>query len=64
MAYTGFWWRNVRERPLRRPRLIWEDYIKTDVQEVACGGMDWIVLAQDRERWPVLVNGVMNLRVP
>ena len=52
------------KRPLGRPRRRWEDNIKMDVQEVGCGGMDWIELAQDRERWRALVNAVMNLRVP
>jgi hypothetical protein len=42
----------------------WEDNIKMDLQEVGFGGMDWIVLAQDRDRWRELVNAVMNLRVP
>jgi hypothetical protein len=51
-------------RPLIRPRRRWEDNIKMDLQEVECGGMDWIDLAQDRDRWRTLVNAVMNLRVP
>ena len=51
-------------RPLGRPRRRWEDNIKMDLQEVGCGGMDWIDLAQDRDRWWALVNAVMNLRVP
>jgi hypothetical protein len=42
----------------------WEDNIKMDLQEVGCAGMDWIALAQDRDRWQALVNAVMNLRVP
>jgi len=52
------------KRPLGRPRHRWEDYIKMDLQEVGCGGMDWIELAQDRDRWRALVNAAMNLRVP
>jgi hypothetical protein len=51
------------KRPLERPRHTWEDNIKMDIQEVGCGGMDWIELAQDRDRWRALVNAVMNLRV-
>ena len=47
-----------------RPRRRWEDNIKMDFQKVGCGGMDWIELAQDRDRWRALVNAVMNLRVP
>jgi len=47
-----------------RPRSRWEDNIKVGLQEVGCGGMDWIELAQDRERWRAFVNAVMNLRVP
>ena len=49
------------KRPLGRPRLRWEDYIKMDRQELGCGGMDWIEQAQDRDRWRALVNEVMNL---
>ena len=52
------------KRPLWRPRLRWEDNIKMDLQEMGCGGIDWIELAQDRDRWRALVNAVMNLRVP
>ena len=52
------------KRPLGRPKHRWEDNIKMDLQEVGYGGIDWIELAQDRESWLVLVNAVMNLRVP
>jgi hypothetical protein len=63
-AYTGYWWGNLRERDhLGKTRHRWEDYIKMDLQEVRCGGMDWIKLAQDREKWRAFVNAVMNLRV-
>jgi len=52
------------KRPLGRPRHRWEDNIKMDFQELGCGGVDWIELAQDRDRWWALVNVVMNLWVP
>ena len=50
------------KRPLGRQRRRWQDNIKMDLQEVGCEGMDWIELAQDRDRWRALVNAVMNLR--
>jgi hypothetical protein len=50
------------KRPLGRPRRRWED-IRMDLQEMGCGGMDWIGLAQNRDRLRALVNAVMNLRV-
>ena len=52
------------ERPLGRVRQRWEDTIKMDLQEVGCERMDWIELAEDRDRWRVLVNAVTNLWVP
>ena len=52
------------KRPLGRPRLRWVDNIRMDLQEVECGYMDWIGLAQDRDRWRTLVSAVMNLRIP
>jgi len=52
------------KRPLGRPKPRWDDNIKMGLQEVGCGGMDWIELAQDRDRWRALLNAVMNLRVP
>jgi hypothetical protein len=51
------------KRPLVRPRCRWEDNIKMDLQEVGCKGMDWIDLAEDRDRLRALVNVVMNIRV-
>jgi hypothetical protein len=52
------------KRPLGRPRRQWQDNIKLYLEEVGCRGMDWIGMAQDRNRWWAFVNTVMNLRVP
>ena len=51
-------------RPLGRPKRRWEDNIKMDLHGVGCEGMDWIDVAQDRDRWRALVNAVMNILVP
>ena len=63
-VYTVLVGKPEGKRPLGRPRRRWEDNIKMDLQEVGCGGVDWIELAQDRDRWRALVNAIMNLRVP
>ena len=52
------------KRSFGRSKRRWEDNIKMDLQEVGCGGTDWIDPAQDKDRWRTLVNAVMNLRVP
>jgi hypothetical protein len=63
-VYRVFGVKSEGKRPLWRPRHRWEDNIKMDLQEVRCGDMDWIELAQDRYRWRDVLNAVMNLRVP
>jgi len=52
------------KRPVGRPKRRWEDNIKMDLQEVGCGRMDWIELAQDMDSWRGFLNTAMNLRVP
>ena len=52
------------KNPFGGPRRIWEDNIKLDLQEVGCGGMDWIAVAQDRDTWRALVTAVMKIRFP
>jgi len=63
-AYRVLVRRPEGKRPLGRPRHRWEDSIKMVLQEVGCVGMDWIELAEDRDKWRALVNAVMNLMVP
>jgi hypothetical protein len=50
--------------PLERPRRRWVDNIKINLLEIDWGGVDWIGLTQDKDKWRALVNAVMNLRVP
>jgi hypothetical protein len=52
------------KRPLGRPKRRWEDNINMDLQKVGCGGMGWIELVQDRDRWRALVNAIINLWFP
>ena len=52
------------KRPLGRPRRRWEIHIKMDLRELGCRVVDWIDLAQDRNRWRAVMNAVMNLQVP
>jgi hypothetical protein len=63
-VYRVLVWKPGGKGPLWRTRHRWEDNIKMDIQEVECGGMDWIELDQDRDRWQALVNAAINLQVP
>jgi hypothetical protein len=63
-AYRVLVGRPEGRRPLGRPRHRWEDNIKMDFEEVGWGSMDWIDIAQDRDRWRGVVSAVMNLWVP
>jgi len=63
-VYRGFVRKPEGRRPMGRPRRRWVDNIRMDLEEVGCGYMDGIGLAQDRDRWRKLVSAVMNFRVP
>jgi len=64
-TYTGFWWGNLKERVhLGDPGVDGSLLLRWILRKWDVGGMDWIELAQDRDRWRALVNAVMNLRVP
>ena len=64
-AYTGFWWENLRERDrLGDPGVDGRIILRWIFRKWDVGAIDWIELAQDRDRWQALVNAVMNLRVP
>jgi len=63
VAYRVFVGKPEGKRPLGKPRRRWVDTIRTDLQEVGCGYVDCLVLAQDRDRWRTFVSAVMKLRV-
>ena len=62
--YSALVGKPLGKRPLGRPKRRLEDNIKMDLKEIGCGTMDWIKLAQDRDRWRALVNALINLHVP
>jgi hypothetical protein len=64
IAFRLFVGKPEGKRPLGRPRRRWVDNIEMDLLEIGWGGVDWIGLAQDRDKWRALVNAVMNLRIP
>jgi hypothetical protein len=64
VAYSVLVGKPEGRRPLWRPRRRWKDNIEKDIREVGCGCVDWIWLAQDRDKWRALVSAVMNIRVP
>jgi hypothetical protein len=61
--YKVFVGKSEGKRPLGRPKSRWEDGVRMDLGEIGFGGVDWIRLAQDRDRWRAVVSAVMNLRV-
>jgi hypothetical protein len=63
-VYRVFVWRPEGERPLGRPRRMWEDKIKMDLREIWIDGANWIPLAHDKAQWQIFVNTVMNSRLP
>jgi hypothetical protein len=63
-THIGYWWESQRERTTRKTKRRWVDNIRMDLGEVGWGDVDLIGQAQDRKRWRVLVNSILNLRVP
>ena len=63
-AYRIFVGKSEGMRPFERPKRRWDDNVKTELREVGWGGMDWIDLAQDRDRKGAVANAAMNLQVP
>jgi hypothetical protein len=61
-VYTVLVGKPERRRPLGRPRRRWEDGVRMDLREIDLGGVDWIRLAHDRDRWRAVVSAVMNVR--